>query len=341
MKKHLIAAAVAAAVVAPAAMAQSTVTVYGIIDAGFQNFDNGADSYTRSTNNALATSRLGFRGSEDLGGGLKANFQLEATLNPSEGGVGSTTANQTFNREAWVGVSGGFGELRVGRQDVTFGQDIDSGASQAGNLVFAAVGGSSGELGGDVSGVIKYITPKFNGFNAELGYSSGNATGAASDGKAEQSGIFLQYMGGPLRVMAAYSKTEAPTSAAEQDMTRFGISYDFGMASVGYTYTQSDVNLADDLKISMVSAKVPLANGIALHGLYGTGKVSGTSNKGDGYTLAVTKALSKRTTLYAAYASVDNDPAGTFTLTSTTNSATGQVAGVDTDSISVGIVHSF
>jgi len=336
MKKHLIAAAVAAAVAVPA-MAQQ-VTVYGIIDVGYQSYDNGTENITRSTNNALATSRLGFRGSEDLGGGLKANFQLEGTLNASEGGMGSTTANQTFNREAWAGLSGGFGEVRIGRQDVTYAQDMDSGSSQAGNLVFTKISGQSGELGGDQNGVIKYISPKFSGFNVELGYTAGNATGANVDANASQTGAFLQYQEGPLRAMLGWQKNDNAVAALEQDMKRLAASYDFGVASVGYVYTKSDVNAAGDVKFHTISARVPLSNGVALHGIYGKGEVETVANaKGDGYTLAVTKALSKRTTVYGAYTAVDNSAAGTFEMTGTSAPAAGQ----DTDAITIGLVHSF
>ena len=349
MKKHLIAAAVAAAVSAPA-MAQN-VSVYGIIDAGIQSYDNGVNSYQRSTNNVIATSRIGFRGTEDLGGGLKANFQLEATLAPNEGQAGTTAtvtnsvsaASTLFNREAWVGLSGGFGEIRFGRQDVTYAQDIDSGVSKAGNLIFSNMGSGvlNGELGADQNGVIKYISPKVAGFNVELGYTAGNATGATADGDVPQYGAFAQYNQGPLRVMLGYHKTDGLTSVAEQDMVRLGAAYDFGVASVGYVYTKADVSTTADtkLKFHTATATMPLSNGLAVHVVYGKGEDEGTANaKGDGYTLALTKALSKRTTLYGAYTQVDNEAQGKFALTGVTSMAT---AGADTSAVTVGVVHSF
>ena len=342
MKKHLIAAAVAAAVVAPAAMAQN-VTVYGIIDAGIQSYDNGTSSLTRAANNALASSRLGFRGTEDLGGGLKANFQLEAALIPNDGVMGngttSTAGASSFNRESWVGLSGGFGEIRLGRQDVTYAQDIDSGVSQAGNLnLSAGIGGKNGELGGDQNNVIKYISPTFSGFSFNLGYASGNSSSQQTDLDAKQTGAFVQYAAGPLKLMAGYQKNEALASADEQDFTRFGASYDFGVVSVGGFMTKSDNNLAGDVKINQVNAKVPLGSGLALHAVYATAKIDGvTDAKGDGYILAITKALSKRTTIYGAYTDVSNDPAGTMTMTGVSAEAVGK----DPSAVTLGIVHSF
>jgi len=181
MKKHLIAAAVAVAVSAPV-MAQN-VSVYGTLDIGYQRADNGSDSYLRSVNGAIATSRLGFRGSEDLGGGLKANFMIQGQL-PMATSITTTTDARTantsafsINEETWVGLSGGFGEIRVGRTDVTSAESIDTTVSQMGNLAqsttFApAAGGTTGELGGNSPNVIRYITPNISGFTAQLGYAS-------------------------------------------------------------------------------------------------------------------------------------------------------------------------
>ena len=338
MKKHLIAAAVASVLAVPA-FAQSTVTIYGVLDAGIQNHDNGSESITRSTSSALTTSRLGFRGSEDLGGGLKANFQLESTLNTSTGNTGSSTANQTFDREVWVGLSGGFGELRIGRQDVTAAQDVDIAVSQAVNLGLSpAIGGKNGELGGDQDNVVKYISPSFSGLQVQLGYSSGHSMANQTDLKGEQSGISAAYNAGPLRVVAGWHKTDGATSALEQDYTAFGASYDFGAVSVGGFVAKGDNNLAGDVKINSLSARVPLGDGLALHGVYQTAKISGVSGaKGDGYILAVTKALSKRTSIYAAYTDVDNESAGTMTM----RGVSAPAAGKDPNAFSVGVVHTF
>jgi predicted porin len=125
MKKSLIALG-ALSEFATAAQAQSSVTVYGILDAGYTSRDSTALKYTSSTNSisqtktdtsgvtgvgSESTSRLGFRGTEDLGGGLKANFVFETQLNPAE-----ATITAWNNRQAFVGLSGGFGSLNVGMQ---------------------------------------------------------------------------------------------------------------------------------------------------------------------------------------------------------------------------------
>ena len=119
MKKSLIALAVLAA--SGAAMAQSSVTLYGVADAGV-TYLNGADNWSGVTSGNNLTSRLGFRGVEDLGGGLKANFVIEGGFNLDNGDGASGYAGAKagegfqFKRRSTVGLSGGFGEVRMGRE---------------------------------------------------------------------------------------------------------------------------------------------------------------------------------------------------------------------------------
>ena len=112
MKKTLIALAAVAAT--GAAMAQSSVTIYGVVDVGFTSVNNsgvGSTDNTGLTSSNMTTNRLGFRGTEDLGGGLKANFQVETSL-----AADAPAASSIGDRGAWVGLSGGFGEIRLGRE---------------------------------------------------------------------------------------------------------------------------------------------------------------------------------------------------------------------------------
>jgi len=343
MKKHLIAAAVAAAVVAPAAMAQN-VTVYGILDTGVQYFDDGTDSYVRSVDNALATSRLGFRGSEDLGGGLKAEFQLEARLNPSAGNTKQTAAatstlsarnssnykatetQQLFGRESWVGLSGGFGAIRLGTTDVTDANNIDSKVSYSGDLALSAA-----EFDGDLINTMRYTTPNLNGFQIQLGMSNSNAENKTG----QVSSIYAQYEAGPLGIYAGYSTLKASTTQTDKD-SKIGVKYDFGMFAAGVSYYSRSNEGVADYKRTVANVAVPLGNGVTLHGVYKVYDTSGTSNgpttdvtTGDTDTaiLAVTKALSKRTTVYAAYTDVDNGG--------------GAGASKDTSATTIGIRHSF
>jgi predicted porin len=341
MKKHIIAAAVASVLAVPA-FAQSSVTVYGVMDAGVQSWDSGTESMTRAVTSGLLTSRLGFRGTEDLGGGMKANFQLEGTMNAANGVQGTSTTNQIFNREAWVGLSGGFGDVRFGRQDVNRTQDVDIDVSQAALLGLAPrIGGVDGEIGNDVDGVVKYTSPTFSGFQFQIGYTSGNTNANTTDSKAEQQGVSFAYNSGPLRVVGGTHKAKGTSGPLDRDLTAFGAQYDFGVVSVGAFMSKADLNLSGDAKYQSVSARMPLGDGLAVHGVYQAAKISGAANnKGSGYTLALTKAMSKRTTLYAAYTDVDNKSAGQFTMYGTTGTNT-PAAGRDPSAFTVGIAHTF
>jgi len=338
MKKIAIAAALAA--LATTVNAQG-VSIYGIMDTAIQNYDAGTTTITRAGDNLLATSRLGFRGTEDLGGGLKANFQLEGKLTPSTGTFGSSTTNQMFDREAWVGISGGFGDIRMGRQDVSYAQDIDTGLSQAGNFGNFAVNGTDFQLGADQSSVIKYTTPTLGGFTAQVGRAT-NAAGATTDAQADQTSAHVKFEKGALRLHAGYQKTDGATAAAERDFTAYGVSYDLGPVAVSYVRGEGDVSTTGTVKSKgqVASVKVPLSNGFAAHGVYATTKdgSQAANGEGKGYTVALTKAMSKRTTLYAAYTAVDNEASSSMAMTGVTAPAS---AGLDTRATTVGISHVF
>lgn len=343
MKKLAIAAALAA--MATTVSAQS-VTVYGVIDTGFQNHDNGTESYSRAADNSLATSRLGFRGSEDLGGGLKATFALEGQLNPSAGSIGSTTvtANEIFNREAYVGISSAkLGEIRLGRQDVTMAQDIDAATSQFANFGNRAINGTAVELGADQKNVIKYISPNVGGFYLQAGFGSANSAGATTDTAGDQSGAMIGFDKNGLKLFAGVHKYDATSTATSKDFRAYGAAYDFGFASAGVTYAEGDVNNTNGAKnkTTQGSVKIPLANGFAVHGVYAVAKDGAQSSEGEGtgYTVGVTKALSKRTTLYAAYTAVDNQANAKMYMAGQV--AAPATAGLDTKTTTVGISHTF
>ncbi|WP_194722578.1 porin, partial [Noviherbaspirillum malthae] len=113
MKKSLIALAVLGTV-AGASFAQTNVTVYGVADAGLARIDNGRVNTTALQSGQQSGSRIGFRGTEDLGGGLSAIFTLENGFNIDDGTLGQ--GGRLFGRQAFVGLQGGFGAVKLGRQ---------------------------------------------------------------------------------------------------------------------------------------------------------------------------------------------------------------------------------
>jgi len=348
MKKLLVAAAVAAAVSAPA-MAQN-VSVYGIVDQAIGKFDNGAAANGSLTSNAtslIATQRIGLRGSEDLGGGLKANFVIEGGL--------TNGAAQSWARATYAELAGNFGSVKLGWTDLGT-TNIDDAMSQAGNLgammttadgaAVTNITGNADGLGNDNANGIVYTTPNLNGFTVELGYKAphvinGGAASRAQDNTTEsQIGVRVDFVSGPLKLAAGQTKGNSEgASTNDRTLTAIGASYDLGVVSVGYTYVKAEPNSTDSHKYNLLSAKYPLGNGLALHGVYQTAKASTANEKADGYTLALTKAMSKRTSLYAAYSAIDND--GVNAAYGMRGTGAPSAAGLDAKAFAVGVVHSF
>jgi general bacterial porin, GBP family len=307
MKKTLIALLISAGV-STTAMAQSNVTVYGILDVNVSSSKtDGAGTSTAMSENALSTSRLGFKGAEDLGNGLSAEFQLESKLVPSTGTVGAntSTSNTLFNRESWVGLnSKTFGAVRMGLTDVTSAVNIDATVSQIGELALA------GELGTDKSKVIRYTTPTMSGFSAEVGYSNPDATTTSETTANSIKSAFAKYEGGKLGVYAGYESKKIDGSY-DQTHKVVGAKYDLGIASVGAFYGVKDgatqaTESTGEVTQTRLSVAVPLTKGYVAHAAYLKDETAtAAATDYDGYKLAVTKAFSKRTTGYVAYVNTD------------------------------------
>ena len=192
MKKTLLALAAVAA--SSAAFAQSSVTLYGVVDASLESV-KGDDTVTRVSSDNLASSRFGLKGTEDLGNGLKANFVLESNMKMDTGanGGGST---RFFDRAAWVGVAGGFGELRLGRQDTSIGLLAGNssilGAQGYDDLKIAKTFSGDGYRRTD--NAITYILPKFvDGLSAQVQYSTQASGAEDADKIGSHYGLNVQY----------------------------------------------------------------------------------------------------------------------------------------------------
>jgi predicted porin len=339
MKKLLIATA-ALAMVAGTAQAQSSVSVYGIIDVNINSMETeGTASDSTGTTrgeNTLSTSRLGFKGTEDLGGGTKAEFQLEAKMTPQDGVVGAggtTNAGQIFNRESWVGLTDAkLGSIRIGFTDVSDAVNIDATVSQAGELALAS------ELGTDKARVIRYTTPTFNGFSAQYGNAQPGATATAENTALNITSAVVKYEAGKLGVYAGMESRKVTTSF-DQKQTMYGVKYDFGPVALGAFYSVQDgaagtvgtggatpaaptgEDTARELKQTRLTAAAPVAalgKGVSVHAAYLKNESATVVNTDYTETkLALTKAFSKRTTGYVAYSMKDLELDGSDTNTAT------------------------
>lgn len=283
MKKTLVALAVLAA--SGAAMAQSSVTLYGIADL-WVGKTKGQD--TVLGNGGLQTSRLGFKGSEDLGGGLTANFTFEQKLQLTDG----ATNTKTFDRQAVVGFSGGFGTVKLGRgwnpMDDVYGlsnSGFDSALSA--NAIWLNT------YNGAADAQLYYASPEFAGFTAAA---STQLKGNAAAGKL--SAFSLSYATGPIAVNLGYEKDEAN---GDQKGTIVNGSYDLGMAKLlASYYTTNNTGGTAGAKVNsfQIGADVPLSSALTLSVGYASTKPKGGESD-SAFGLAAAYSLSKRTTIYA------------------------------------------
>ncbi len=346
MKKHLIAAGVVAAFAAPA-MAQN-VSVYGNIEMGPSITDTGSASTTEIANGVVNSSRLGFRGTEDLGGGLKAFFRLESSLGAETGSLGGSRvgsvpaagttvqvgANNLFNRGAEAGLSGAFGSVKLGKFDMpNEGVEI----SHFGNVGLAATSGifeNDIEIGSDVSGAYAYSTPSINGLVFTVAGTFSDQTdgsGQSSTSVGEYTSYGVEGTFGGVTFKAALG-TQAGTSAGDVKQNAVSASTAIGSTNVSATYITNDGGTGDYKKLLIATAAMPLGNGLTAHGMVRNFKVEGEVKKQTGYALGVSKAFSKRTTLYGAYMAAN----------ATTSSSGGTIS--DTSKPNqwyVGVNHSF
>jgi predicted porin len=352
MKKLLIATA-ALAMVAGTAQAQSNVSIYGNIDMSWQSVDNDAGATgAQMSRNALSSSRLGFRGTEDLGGGLKAGFVLEAAINAGNGQVGAAgtqadataaavPAATTFDRAAYVSLSSAkLGELRLGRTDVTLVNDIDVMVSQMGNMGNFNTGINNITIGDNIDNTVAYYSPTFNGFQLQAGYASANSAPSSSTGLITEAttgditAFMVSYVAGPVKAYAGKSEKKGATTAADGEETTYGLAYDAGFASFGAARQTGQASSTAQYTQTSLTVAVPvkaLGSGVKVHAGYHMSEDDLAANKDINTTrLAITKALSKRTTVYAAYASADND-----------SSVAGAIAGKTVTTTAVGINHAF
>ena len=290
MKKSLVALAVLAA--SGAAMAQSSVTLYGKVDIG------AARSIASDVNEIkqASGSRFGFRGTEDLGGGLKANFTLEHRFNPDTGAVGNTSS--FFTGRSIVGLSGGFGSINIGR-DYSAAFWTALGGDVFGYDGVAANGGVAGAGAQTVrfDNVISYASPKMSGFMLEA--SSAQKEAGARNGSA----VRISYANGPIAASFATEK-----GLAGQTYNGIGASYDLKVARVNVLSSKGETIAGIKSEGMLLGLTVPMG-AMLLKASYGTLEVAGkTTVQQTG--IGARYALSKRTDLYASYASNSKTAAG-------------------------------
>lgn len=335
MQKKIIALAVAG-LVSGAAFAQSNVTIYGIMDVGVYGWSGNDESATGVVSSGLSTSRLGFKGEEALGNGLKAIFNLETGIDPDNKG------NWSSDRQANVGLTGGFGTVLVGIQG-SLSDNWHGGVSEtmgnisSRNLMPAVVGRFSNEKADGVA----YYSPVFSGL--QLGALYGTKQDVDTDTTSRSAYVQLgaKYANGPFAAALTYARlNEGTADSALQDWT-VGATYDFKVVKLyaAYELTQNYGADEDDNAVWTLGARVPVTKAGTIAASYSQADNDVKDTDTAAWQIGYEHALSKRTTAYASYMRLENDDAGSakpasrfsgsgFTTPTTDESYNGVMVGI-------------
>ncbi|HHW63556.1 MAG TPA: porin [Rhodocyclaceae bacterium] len=348
MQKKLIALAVAGLVSAPA-FAQSNVTIYGVADAAVGFGGHGDNDFSGIVDGVLSGNRLGFKGTEDLGNGLKAVFTLEQGFDIGNGvagpQVGSTTdKDSVFSRQAFVGLSGAFGTVSLGRQYAPgyfFNYDAVLGAKVSPQSILSNNGGLSitPNSAARWDNSVAY-TGSFSGLTARAIYSMKAVETDPNPNDDDAYGLSLDYANGPLSVGGVYQVVQ--NNNEDQEEWGVGAGYDFGVVKLTGSYQAFDglgfVKGAEG-DLWQVGVIVPVGAAGNVHLAYGEYDRDDLNNRGaESWTVAYTHALSKRTTAYVGYNNTENE-SGTNAFGLVGGSA-GDL-GDDSDLFVVGVRHTF
>jgi predicted porin len=358
MNKKLMAAAVAGALAIPAvAFAQSSVTLYGTIDTGLRNqskVQNGATdgTVTSMTDGLYRTNRWGMKGSEDLGGGLKANFKLEGQYSSDTG-----LAPGNFARSAWVGLSSGATEFHMGRDYTVNFKEF--GIYDPLSYNYTGITPNVRFTAGVRSNNMIQASAGFNGAKVMVDYALGEAVGSSSANR--RFGIGGSFGVAGFTIAGAYSDTKNATATGSQKDATIGGKYSMAGFTfrAGYSQTKWDAafgsnggggsggwyapgaaagNLEKARMISLGAAydfSSRLTGRLAYYDIKSTGFAAADDGKLKDTVIAVDYDLSKRTTVYAE---IDHNG---LTATSIGAPIDGRASNDGTTGIGVGLAHTF
>ena len=333
MNKKIIALALTA-MLSGGALAQSNVQIYGTVDVGYLRFSADERETANHIDNGLnSPSRLGFKGSEDLGNGLKALFTLEYNIAPDQNsGIGDAASKTIFTgtqaRQQFIGLSGGFGTLLAGRLQ-TAGFDFACSYSPVAGAAFNVTERMKASTvlqcgtGGRRDNAVAYVSPSFGGLTFAVNHArvtENAATSTVSDAYANL--LAATYANGPLKVGAVYAKVEQRHTLVSDDIREYGLgaAYDFGFlkAFAMYQNQKQDDKAGKDSKWALGIA-VPVTTKDVLKLAYGQNRIDSTAqNKADAkaFTALYNHSLSKRTTLYAGWTHVRTEKNGFIDMAS-------------------------
>lgn len=369
MKKSFVALAVAGAF-SGAVHAQSAIEIYGVVDMGFVRETGDVPGLTtpiatppgapglhtspggnRLTSGAQSGTRIGFKGTEDLGGGMKGLFVLETGIAADRGGFNQ--GNTAFARQSFVGLQGNFGTLTLGRQYTPYFLAL----SQVGDPFAAGLSGAAQNLmlapaiqpttapgtsyvsrpsqGIRMDNTIKYTSPVFSGVSGELAYGFGETAGSNSAGRVISAAI--GYSAKPANVKLAYYRANQ-TSLTLPDATSsvlLAANWDFGVAKLHAAYADSDEYFNRKFRDYLIGASIPLGPHTVLLSYIFKDDRSTLNRDASQVAIGYTYALSKRTNVYASWASIDNKRGAIYSVGNNSEAGTGDSA------FNIGVRHLF
>jgi predicted porin len=320
------------------ASAQTSVTVYGVADAAVAIEDTGVpgeSSRTVVNSGNQSTSRIGFRGTEDLGNGMKALFNIEAGVKLDTGEADSSM----WGRRAVVGLQGNFGTVTVGREytpiaSVAGATDALGQGFYGSNLSAFA----SNRLTRRASNSVNYKSESLNGVTVGAAYSSGEKT---VDPSGDLLGLSVEYKNGPFYLGAGYHQVERALTGDDKEYI-VGAGYKFGDFQVKGNYMVADPTGSNNkFEQANVGGSYSMGAGEFFVNLQQNKLQNGA--KGNAFTVAYSYALSKRTNVYTTYARMNNNGGANFALYSsgTNISPPASALGADPSAFVVGIRHKF
>jgi predicted porin len=351
MKKSLLALAVLGAF-AGAASAQSSVTLFGDIDLSARYVKNGDNAQYQMASSGMNSSKLGFRGVEDLGGGLSAGFWIEGSLNPGYG----TATGQTWTRRSTVSLMGNWGEARFGRDyaatfwnTTIFDPFGTNGVGSSTNMYLFLPGTNVASAADPLvrqNNMFAYFLPSgvAGGLYGQVQYAPGMNTNLQKWFAGR-----IGYAAGPFNVAGAYGETELTPGGNKADIWNIGGSWDFKFMQLMAYYNVIDAktpgvgNLNQQQGLIGAQGPIGLWQWKATYGWMNRsgGPAAWNDMKSNQFALGGVYNLSKRTALFGTWAGINNKGGATNTVAGLTGNVVQQKPNGDTTGFEVGISHSF
>ncbi|MEF7612455.1 porin [Aquincola sp. MAHUQ-54] len=364
MKRHFDTTAAAACVLAlgtglaTPALAQGTaagnVTIYGLVDACLARADLGANHLNALNSGCLFGSRLGFRGTEDLGGGHRAYFTLEGGLSLDNGQLGQ--GGRIFGRKALVALGGPWGAIEMGRDYAPafyLVQPVDPMGLGIGTASSSLWTGSAATTAARNDNAINYLSPTWGGLSLRLQLSAGEG---GAGGARKSKGFNLLYRSGGTTAGLSHARVANAADTDEDRATTAAVRHEFGAFSLS-AIVQSGAWEGSRTATAPASASSVFSRKYRSYLVGGTvragaaGKVAASIKRYDDrtsrnydltqFSINYVHSLSKRTDLYAGYSRLKNERGSTYAVSDAVNSYSGVSTGATTSLLAAGIKHVF